>query len=95
MFDRLLAQAPDDGQLWYGKGEVYRLRGEDGDSDRALAAYGRALATGRAPSETYRAMSLAELKRGARDRAQAAFDEYLKAKPDATDIEALRMLLSQ
>jgi hypothetical protein len=38
---------------------------------------------------------LVELKTGARDRAQAAFDAYRKAKPEAADIEALRMLLSQ
>jgi hypothetical protein len=38
---------------------------------------------------------LVELKSGARDRAQAAFDAYLKAKPDAADAEALKMLLSQ
>jgi predicted Zn-dependent protease len=95
VFDRLLAQAPDDGDLWYGKGEVYRLRAEDGDPDRALAAYGRALGTGRAPPETYRAITLAELRRGDRVRAQAALDEYVKAKPGATDAESLRMLLSQ
>ena len=95
VFDRLLVQAPDDGDLWYGKGEVYRLRGEDGDPGRALEAYGRALATGRAPPETYRSITLAEIKRGARDRAQAALEEYVKLKPGATDVESLRMLLSQ
>ena len=95
VFERLLAQAPDDGTLWYGKGEVYRLRGDDGDPERALEAYQRGLATGRAPPETHRAITLAELKRGARDRAQAALDAYVKAKPDATDVESLRMLLSQ
>jgi predicted Zn-dependent protease len=95
VFERLLAQAPDDGTLWYGKGEVYRLRGDAGDPERALEAYERGLATGRAPPETYRAITLAELKRGARDRAQAALDAYVKAKPDATDVESLRMLLSQ
>ena len=95
VFDRLLVQAPDDGGLWYGKGEVYRLRGGEGDPERALEAYGRALATGRAPPETYRAITLVELKRGATDRARAALDQYIKAKPDATDVEALRMLFTQ
>ena len=95
VFQRLLAQFPDDGQLWFGKGEVYRLRGEDGDAPRALAAYARALETPSARPAAFRAIMLVELKAGARDRAQAAFDAYLKVKPDATDVEALRMLLSQ
>jgi predicted Zn-dependent protease len=95
VFQRLLAQWPDDGQLWFAKGEVYRLRGEEGDADRALAAYARALETRNAPPETLRATMLVELKMGARDRARAALDAYLKAKPDAADAEVLKMLLSQ
>jgi predicted Zn-dependent protease len=95
VFDRLLAQTPDDGQLWYAKGEVYRLRSDEGDIALALAAYEKALATTSAPPETYRSLMRIELKAGARDRAQTALDAYLKLKPDATDAEALRGLLSQ
>ena len=94
VFQRLLAQWPDDGQLWFAKGEVYRLRSEDGDPARALAAYARAVEAKNVPAETYRGMLLVELKSGARDRAQAAFEAYLKAKPDAADAAALRMLLT-
>jgi predicted Zn-dependent protease len=95
VFDRLLAQSSDDGQLWYAKGEVYRLRGEEGDATRALAAYAKALETKSAPPETYRSIALVELKSGTRDRARAALDAYLKLKPDAADAEALRGLVSQ
>jgi tetratricopeptide (TPR) repeat protein len=95
VFERLLVQWPDDGQLWFAKGEVYRLRAEEGDAARALAEYARALETKTAPPETLRGTMLVELKAGARDRAQAAFEAYLKAKPDASDAEALKMLLSQ
>jgi predicted Zn-dependent protease len=95
VFDRLLAQAPDDGQLWHAKGEVYRLRAGEGDAERALQAYGNAIGTGSAPPETWRSTMLVELSAGARDRAQAALDTYLKLKPDAADADALRMLLSQ
>ena len=95
VFERLLAQSPDDGTLLYAKGEVYRLRAGQGDAERAREAYGKALQTAGAPPETYRSLMLLELKGGARDRAQAAFDEYLARKPQATDAESLRMLLSQ
>jgi predicted Zn-dependent protease len=95
VFDRLLAQSADDGMLWHAKGEVYRLRAGPGDAQRALEAYGRALLTANAPPETHRSLMLFELKLGARDRAQAAFEEYLARKPQATDADSLRMLLSQ
>jgi predicted Zn-dependent protease len=93
VFDRLLAQVPDDGALWYAKGEVYRLRAGAGDRERALAAYERALKTASAPPETYRSLMLVELKAGETGRAHAAFDEYLRRKPDAADADSLRMLL--
>ncbi|HXZ92068.1 MAG TPA: M48 family metalloprotease [Burkholderiales bacterium] len=95
VFDRLLAQSPDDGLLWYAKGEICRLRGESGDPARALEAYLKALAAQGAPPETYRSIVMVELKLGRRDRAQAAFETYLKLKPDAPDAAGLRMLLEQ
>ncbi len=93
VFDNLLKQAPQDGALWFGKGEIYRLRQEDGDAGRALEAYGKALETGSAPPETYRSIVLVEAKRGQRERAQSALEHYVKLKPQARDIEALRALL--
>jgi predicted Zn-dependent protease len=93
VLDRLLAQSPDDGLLWYGKGEIYRLRGDSGDPARALEAYRKALAAKGAPSKTYRSIVMVEAKLGHKDRAQAALDSYLKLKPDDPDAGALRMLL--
>lgn len=95
LFDRLLGREPEDGGLWFAKGEVYRLRGEGDDPSRALAAYQRALAAKGAPAETHRSMMLVQLKMGALREAHAAFDAYLKASPGASDADALRMLLSQ
>jgi len=95
VFDRLLAQSPEDGLLWYAKGEVYRLRADPEDPARAAAAYARALQASGAPPETYRSIMLVELKLGDRGRAQNAFDSYLRLRPDAADAGALRMILSQ
>lgn len=95
VFDQLLAAAPEDGRLWFSKGELYRLRAGADDPSRARSTYERALEAKNAPPETHRSLMLVELKLGARDRAQAAYDAYLKLKPDASDAEALRMLLSQ
>ena len=56
-FERLLVQVPNDGLLWYAKGEVYRLRAEPGDLERAADAYAHALKAEGAPAETYRSMA--------------------------------------
>ena len=93
VFERLLVHAPNDGGLWFAKGEVYRLRNGDGDSARALEAYDRALRAQGAPAETYRSIMLVELRAGSPDRAKTAFDAYLEHRPSAPDTEALRMLL--
>jgi predicted Zn-dependent protease len=95
VFDRLLVRVPEDGGLWFAKGEVYRLRNGDGDPARALESYDKALHAQGAPAQTYRSIMLVELKRGAPDRAQAAFDAYLEHHPKAADAESLRMLLAK
>jgi predicted Zn-dependent protease len=95
LFEQLLATTPDDGQLWYAKGELYRLRAEPEDGPKALAAYQRGLEAKGAPPEIHRSIGLVALKAGAKDRARAAFEAYLKAKPQAGDAEALRALLEQ
>ncbi|HXZ96437.1 MAG TPA: M48 family metalloprotease [Burkholderiales bacterium] len=93
VFDRLLADSPNDGQLWYAKGELYRFRNGDGDAERALSAYARSLQSGNAPGEVHRSIMLEELRVGSRERAKEALDAYAKFKPDAADLEMLNSLL--
>jgi predicted Zn-dependent protease len=95
LFERLLAEAPDDGLLWYAKGEVYRLRGEPGDLEHAAEAYARALQASDAPPETYRSVMRVALKRGDRAGAQTALENYLARVPGADDAGALKMLFDQ
>jgi predicted Zn-dependent protease len=95
LFERLLAKAPDDGLLWYAKGEVCRLRAAPGDLERASDAYARALQAKDAPPETYRSVMRVALKRGDRAGAQAALENYLARVPGADDAGALKMLLAQ
>lgn len=95
VFDRLLAQSPDDGLLWFAKGEVCRLRDGEDDVARARIAYDKAIAAGGAPTEVHRSIMMIEMKAGARERAQSAFNAYLKLKPDAPDAEMLRTLIAQ
>ena len=92
VFDRLIAQSPHDGLLWFAKGEVYRLRAESGDYDSALRAYEQALDANGAPAETYRSTMLMQLKQGNKAKARETLDLYLRQNPDAADAEALEML---
>jgi len=95
VFDQLLGDAPNDGLLWYAKGELYRLRAEAGDGPKALAAYQRALEGEGAPPEVHRGIGLVELSSGARDRARDAFEAYFSRRPGAADADALRALVTQ
>lgn len=95
LFDRMLKKDRDDAQVLYARGEVYRLRDEGGDVDRALADLQRAGALPLAPPETFRAQGL--LHRQRRDRAAAAtsFETYLAKAPTAPDAELVRSYLAE
>ena len=95
VFDRLLAGAPDDGTLWFAKGEVYRLRNEPEDPGRALEAYTMAERATDAPPELYRSRGLVGLKLGREDVARRDFQAYLEAKPFAGDAAMIRALMPQ
>jgi beta-barrel assembly-enhancing protease len=85
LLERLRAQGVAPGEVGYYTGEVYRLRGEAGDSERAIASYREALAHPDAPAETHRQLGLALRTAGRRAEAQAAFRAYLAAAPRASD----------
>lgn len=94
LLDRMLASAPEDGELHYYKGEVLRLREKDNDLDLALEQYGLALAKTGAPPETYRARGLVQMKKGERAAADESFRTYLDQRPDAEDRLMIRSYMS-
>jgi predicted Zn-dependent protease len=85
VLDRLLADAVNPGELHYFDGEFYRLRGEEGDDHKAVAAYQSAIALGGAPPAVHRALGNSLLRQGRRAEAKAAFEFYLSVAPDAPD----------
>jgi predicted Zn-dependent protease len=90
LLERLLKSAAGDGELEFFRGEVYRLRGENEDLERAMQAYRRAEAMKGVPPELFRSegIVLRQLKQG--DDARAAFWRYLELKPGAEDAELIR-----
>lgn len=90
-----LAQDGWDGVLRYSEGEVYRLRGEEGDAQRAAQAYSAAITLEDAPPEAHRAHGYALLKSGNKNDAHVAFERYLQLKPDAADAAMVRFTIRQ
>jgi predicted Zn-dependent protease len=91
------SQARDgwDATLRFYEGEVYRLRDEAGDAERAANSYAQAVNFPDAGPEAYRAHGYAQLKQGNTDAARRALQIYLDMKPSASDAEMVRFTLGQ
>ena len=86
MLDNIAAQGVEPGLINYFKGEVYRLRNEEGDAAKALAAYEKATEAGaKALPKAYRALGLSLWKLEDKYRARSAFETYVRLDPDASD----------
>jgi predicted Zn-dependent protease len=85
VLDQLAVLGQRPGEIEYYRGEVYRLRAEGGDSQRALDSYGKALAADGAPPETHRGLAEIYRQRGDAARARTEYAEYLRLAPDAPD----------
>ena len=95
VLDHLRATGSHPGEVEYFQAELYRLRAEQGDAAKAVAAYEQALAAGEAPIEVHRGLGLVWMKTGERARAKRAFQQYLEARPDADDREMIRAYIEQ
>ena len=90
LFEMIGGDGKPDAELAYFTGEVYRQRNADGDAAKALDQYQRALTLAEAPPETYRGVGLVHMRAGDQVRADEAFRQYLKLKPDADDRAIIR-----
>ncbi|MGF1549481.1 MAG: M48 family metalloprotease [Sphingomonadaceae bacterium] len=90
-----LAEDGWNGLLRYHEAEVWRLRGRDGDAERAAAGYARAITYADAPPEAWRAHGYALLKTGRAGEGRKALATYLEMKPDAPDAPMVRYTLRQ
>lgn len=95
LFGRLLKKDPQDAEVLFARGEVYRLRDDDGDTNRALADLDRASRLDKAPPETFRALGLVHQQRRDKPAAAAAFQAYLAKAPGAPDAALVRGYLTE
>ncbi|HET8745512.1 MAG TPA: tetratricopeptide repeat protein [Ramlibacter sp.] len=95
LFDRMIARDPQDAEVLFARGEVYRLREEKGDGERALADLERASRLPKPPAETFRSLGLLHQERHERAAAAQAFETFLAQAPDAPDAAMVRSYLSE
>lgn len=95
LLDRLDRAHDRPGLLAYFRGEVYRLRGDEGDLPRAAEAYRRSIAAPGGPVEAKRALGLVLWREGRHREARQAFETYLAAAPDADDRQMVESYLLQ
>jgi hypothetical protein len=93
LLERMLREAPEDGELAYFRGEALRLRAGEGDLERAAAVYREAADKPGAPPELHRSLGLVERSLSHGEASQAAFQRYLELKPDAEDAAMIRSYL--
>jgi predicted Zn-dependent protease len=92
---RNLARDGWNGLLRFYEGEVWRLRGQKGDSALAGQSYAAAVALPDAPAQAWRAHGYQLLRDGRRDEAEAALNRYLALAPRAPDAAMVRHTLAQ
>jgi len=95
LFDRMLAREPRDAQVLFARGEIYRLREEQGDDARALADLDRASRLPAPPAETFRSLGLLHQQRNERAAAAQAFETFLAHSPEAPDAAMVRSYLAE
>jgi predicted Zn-dependent protease len=95
LFTRLAARSGHAAPYLWARGEVFRLRGAQGDHDLALADYLNAAAAGGEPPETHRGVGMIQRTRGNAAEAKASFKRYLEAAPQAPDAALIKSYLEE
>jgi regulator of sirC expression with transglutaminase-like and TPR domain len=72
---------------------LFRLRGEDGDLEKAIACYEQAAGLEDVPPVVYRDLGLVHWKLGHEDPAREYLEVYLERAPQASDHEMIRAYL--
>lgn len=79
----------------YWLGEAYRVRGEDGDTARAIASLERATVQDAAGAPAWRALGLLRMKAGEHAEAARLFRRYLEIAPQAPEAGYVRHYLAE
>ncbi|MDH5556691.1 MAG: M48 family metalloprotease [Alphaproteobacteria bacterium] len=83
------------GDIKFFEGELYRLRGDEGDLKEAIVAYRSAIKAKGAPVEVHRSLGLAYWKTRQNKLARKSFSRYLAAAPKAEDRAMIQSYIDQ
>ena len=95
LLSRHIAAGNAPGLMAFHRGEAYRLRGNAGDQDLALADYRSASQAANPPPPAFRGIGLIARQRGQNAEAAAALAHYLELAPDAPDASFIKAYLSE
>lgn len=85
MLERHKAIKYDPALIEYFYGELYRLRGKDGDSELSISAYESALQKASCPKDAHKQLGYLYLKEKNNSLAKQHFGTYLENHPEAED----------
>ena len=95
LIDMLIKDGSNVGELYYFKGELYRVRNEEKDLKEALRWYKKSIEEGLFPDRVFRSMALVQRKLGNADEAILALKEYIRRNPAAEDIKLIKSLIER
>lgn len=95
LISRHIAAGNAPGLMAFHRGEVYRLRGDAGDQDLALADYRTSTRSSNPSPSAFRGIGLIARQRGQRTEAVDAFARYLELAPDAPDSSFIKTYISE
>lgn len=81
--------------MTFYRGEAYRLRGQEGDLDRALTDYLAASRSSNPPPPAFRGIGLISRQRGQRQEAIQALTRYLDLAPQAPDASFIKSYITE
>ncbi len=95
LFTRMLTAHAEQPDVAFARGEVRRLRAQEGDLDAAVADFQAAIRSGAAPAEVYRSVGLIHYNRGETEIARGEFEQYLALAPTAPDAPMIKSYLEE
>ena len=95
LLNRMVARGPMLGEYLHARAETYRLRGNEGDLEAALADYRAAVDAGGEPPETHRGLGAVYRARKEAAQAKASYQRYLELAPNAPDAAMIKSQLEE
>ena len=95
LLTRALGRGVQQSEYLFARGEVYRLRANEGDLDASLSDLKAAAAAGGEPPQTHRSLGLVHRARNELPEAKASFQRYLELDPKAPDAAMIKTYLEE